>query len=229
AVLMCNRILVLASNPGRISAEIQVNLPHPRNRLAPEFRQLVDRIYALMTRRTEPAQPGRDGMFPGFGLGMALPEVSTNLLAGLMETVAGPPYKGRADLPALAEPYQMAIDDLFPVAETLQLLRFAEIEEGDIKLTPAGLRFAEADVDARKRLFGEHLRAHVPLAARIRMILDERPSHSARSARFLEELEDSMSEDYAEQTLKSVIDWGRYGELFAYDETSETFSLENPS
>ncbi|MGB2730209.1 MAG: AAA-associated domain-containing protein, partial [Methylovirgula sp.] len=46
---------------------------------------------------------------------------------------------------------------------------------------------------------------------------------------FLEELEDSMSEDYAEQTLKSVIDWGRYGELFAYDETSETFSLENPS
>ncbi|MFZ0729079.1 MAG: nitrate/sulfonate/bicarbonate ABC transporter ATP-binding protein [Methylovirgula sp.] len=229
AVLMCNRILVLASNPGRISAEIQVNLPHPRNRLAPEFRQLVDRIYALMTRRTEPAQPGRDGMFPGFGLGMALPEVSTNLLAGLMETVAGPPYKGRADLPALAEPYQMAIDDLFPVAETLQLLRFAEIEEGDIKLTPAGLRFAEADVDARKRLFGEHLRAHVPLAARIRMILDERPSHSARGARFLEELEDSMSEDYAEQTLKSVIDWGRYGELFAYDETSETFSLENPS
>ncbi|MGH6676807.1 MAG: AAA-associated domain-containing protein, partial [Xanthobacteraceae bacterium] len=107
--------------------------------------------------------------------------------------------------------------------------RFAEIEEGDIKLTPAGLRFAEADVDARKRLFGEHLRAYVPLAARIRMILDERPSHWARAARFLEELEDSMSEDYAEQTLKSVIDWGRYGELFAYDETSETFSLENPT
>ncbi|MFZ0559199.1 MAG: AAA-associated domain-containing protein, partial [Methylovirgula sp.] len=229
AVLMCNRILVLASNPGRISAEIQVNLPHPRNRLAPEFRQLVDEIYALMTRRKEPVAPGREGAFSGLGIGAPLPEVSMETLAGLMEWVAGPPYKGRADLPALAEPYQMAIDDLFPVAETLQLLRFAEIEEGDIKLTPAGLRFAEADVDARKRLFGEHLRAHVPLAARIRMILDERPSHSARSARFLEELEDSMSEDYAEQTLKSVIDWGRYGELFAYDETSETFSLENPS
>ena len=24
------------------------------------------------------------------------------------------------------------------------------------------------------------------------------------------------------------VDWGRYAELFAYDETSETFSLENP-
>jgi NitT/TauT family transport system ATP-binding protein len=229
AVLMCNRIVVLASNPGRISAEIQVNLPHPRNRLAPEFRQLVDRIYALMTRRKEPAASGREGTFPGLGIGMALPEVSMETLAGLMETVAAPPFRGRADLPALADETSMAVDDLFPAAETLQLLRFAEVEEGDIKLTPAGLRFAEAEVDARKRLFGEHLLAYVPLAARIRSVLDDRPSHSARKARFIEELEDFMSDDYAERTLKSVIDWGRYGELFAYDETSETFSLENPT
>ncbi len=228
AVLMCNRIIVLSSNPGRIAAEIQVTLQHPRNRLDPEFRQLVDKIYALMTRRPTPTAPGREAAFPGLGLGMALPDVSTNLLAGLMETVAGPPYKGRADLPALADDSQMAIDDLFPVAETLQLMRFAEIEEGDIKLTPAGLRFAEAEVDTRKKLFGDHLLAYVALAARIKMVLDERPAHWARATRFREELEDYMSEDYAEQTLKSVINWGRYGEIFAYDEASETLSLENP-
>ncbi|MHB8883886.1 MAG: ABC transporter ATP-binding protein [Methylovirgula sp.] len=228
AVLMCNRIIVLSSNPGRIAAEIQVNLQHPRNRLDPEFRQLVDKIYALMTRRTSPATPGRDGAFPGLGLGMALPHVSTNLLAGLLETVAGLPYNGRADLPALAEDLQMAIDDLFPVAETLQLMRFAEIEEGDIKLTQAGLRFTEAEVDTRKKLFGDHLLAYVPLAARIKMVLDERPAHWARATRFREELEDYMSEDYAERTLKSVINWGRYGEIFAYNEASETLSLENP-
>jgi NitT/TauT family transport system ATP-binding protein len=142
--------------------------------------------------------------------------------------VAALPYQGRADLPALADDLQMTIDDLFPVAETLQLMRFAEIEEGDIKLTPAGLRFAEADVDVRKKLFGDHLLAYVPLAARVKMVLDERPAHWARAARFLEELEDYMSEDYAETTLKSVINWGRYGETFAYDEASETLSLENP-
>jgi len=43
AVLMCDRVLVLASNPGRIAAEIQVPLIHPRNRLDPEFRQLSTR------------------------------------------------------------------------------------------------------------------------------------------------------------------------------------------
>ena len=35
-------------------------------------------------------------------------------MAGLMETVAAEPYKGHADLPALAEPLHMEIDDLFP-------------------------------------------------------------------------------------------------------------------
>ena len=85
------------------------------------------------------------------------------------------------------------------------------------------------DTDQRKKLFGEHLMAYVPLAARIRHILDERPTHRAPSTRFREELEDYMSEEYAETTLRSVTNWGRYGELFAYDETSEVFSLEDPN
>ena len=229
AVLMCDRILVLSSHPGRIASEIRVTMPHPRNRLDPEFRQLVDNIYALMTRRATTKQPGKDGLFPGTGIGMVLPRVSTNSLAGLLEEVAAPPYNGKADLPHLADSLTMEIDDLFPIAETLQLMRFAEMEEGDIKLTGAGRRFADAEVDVRKKQFGDHLMAYVPLAARIRRVLDERPSHIAPAARFREELEDYMSEDYAEKTLRSAINWGRYGEIYAYDEDAQSFSLENPT
>ena len=230
AILMCDRIIVLSSNPGRIAAEITVTLQHPRNRLDPAFRQLVDKIYALMTKRPA-SQPttGRDGAFPGLGLGMALPRVSTNTIAGMIEEVAAAPYNGFAKMPELADSLQMEIDDLFPVAETLQLLRFVEIGDGTIKLTPAGTRFADMAVDERKKLFGDHLLAYVPLAARIKMVLDDRPSHAARASRFIEELEDHMSDEYADRTLKSVVNWGRYGELFAYDEGSETLSLENPS
>jgi len=227
SVLMCDRIIVLSSNPGRIAAQIKVTLQHPRNRLDPEFRQLVDQIYALMTRRSDMAKAS-PGAFPGLGIGMALPTVSTNTLAGMIEEVAAPPYEGKADLPALADSLQLEIDELFPVAETLQLLRFAELAEGDIKLTPAGKRFAEMDVDQRKKLFGDHLLSYVPLAQRIRRVLDERPSHHAPATRFREELEDYMSEDYAETTLKSVTTWGRYGEIFAYDESTQSFNLENP-
>jgi len=230
AVLMCDRIIILSSNPGRIAAEIKVNLQHPRNRLDPQFRQLVDTIYARMTQRAEPAKPQqKDGAFPGLGLGMSLPRVSTNTFSGFLEAVAAPPFNGRADLPHIADELTMEIDELFPVAETLQLLRFAEIEEGDIKLTDDGKRFAEMDTDQRKKLFGEHLVQYVPLAARIRTVLDERPTHRASAVRFREELEDYMSEEYADVTLRSVTNWGRFGELFAYDETAEMFSLEDPN
>jgi NitT/TauT family transport system ATP-binding protein len=228
AVLMCDRIIVLSSNPGRIAAEIRVSLQHPRNRLDPEFRQLVDKIYALMTKRPVEAAP-RDGAFPGMGLGMALPRLSTNTIAGMIEEIHASPYNGRAPLPELADSLALEIDDLFPIAEMLQLLRLAEIADGKIALTTAGTRFADMETDARKKLFGDHLLAYVPLAARIKMVLDERPSHSARASRFREELEDFMSDEYADRTLKSVVNWGRYGELFAYDEGSETLSLENPN
>jgi NitT/TauT family transport system ATP-binding protein len=225
---MSDRILVFSSNPGRVIAEIKVTLPQPRNRLDPAFRQIVDDIYARMTVRAAGSEP-REGAFPGTGIGMILPHVSTNILAGLMETLNGPPYHGKADLPALASALQMEVDELFPMAETLQLLRFAEVEGGDIRLTDAARRFATGEVDERKRLFAQHLLAYVPIVTHVRRVLDERPSHKAPKARFQDELEDFMSQEYADQTLHAVISWARYAEVFAYDEGAGVFSLENPS
>jgi len=227
AVLMCDRILVFSSNPGRILAEIKVDLPQPRNRLEPNFRALVDDIYARMTAR--PTGKVSHGIFPGTGIAMVLPRVSPNRLAGLIELVAAEPHNGRADLPAIAGDFLMEVDDLFPVAETLQLLRFAEVEHGDIRLTEAGKRFARADLDERKRMFSQHLVTYVPLAGHIKRVLDERAGHRAPASRFRDELEDSMSEELADQTLRAVISWARYAEVFAYDEDSGVFSLENPT
>ncbi|MGY4233378.1 NitT/TauT family transport system ATP-binding protein [Bradyrhizobium sp. USDA 4449] len=227
AVLMCDRILVFSSNPGRVAVEIKVELAHPRKRLDPHFRQLVDSIYARMTQRAEPKAPTIEGI-PGTGVGMTLHHVSSNVLSGLIETLAGAPYNGHADLPVLASQLRLEADEILHLGESLQLLRFAQLSEGDLMLTDAGKRFAHLETDARKTLFAEHLVTYVPVMGLIRRVLDERPSHTAPAARFRNELEDYMSEDYADETLKTVVSWGRYAELFAYDEQSETFSLENP-
>ena len=56
AVLMADRILVFSSNPGRVANELRVKFPHPRNRHDPAFVQMVDDIYALMTRRAVPTR-----------------------------------------------------------------------------------------------------------------------------------------------------------------------------
>jgi len=229
AVLMCDRILVFASNPGRILTEIRVTLPQPRNRLDPSFRALVESIYVVMTTRLAGESHARNERFPGLGIGTVLPHISSNLLAGLMETVAGAPFHGMADLPKIASDLQMEIDELFPVAETLQMMRFAEVAGGDIRLTEVGNVFANSESDERKRIFSRQLLNYIPLAVHIRRVLDERPTHVARKSRFSDELEDYMSEDDAERTLRAMISWGRYAEAFAYDDESASFSLENPS
>ena len=229
AVLMCDRILVFSSNPGRIVSEMKVELPQPRNRQNPAFRRLVEQIYAQMTHRADAAEDKRDGVFPGMGIGMVLPEVSTNSMAGLLETLQEAPHNGSAALNALSDDVGLEADELFPIADTLQLFRLVELEGNRIRLTAPGRRYAVSDVDARKQLFAQHLLSFVPLAGHIRRVLDERPNHQAPARRFRDELEDYMSEDYADQTLKAVTTWGRYGEAFAYDEASDLFSLENPT
>ena len=229
AVLMCDRILVFASNPGRVIAEIKVDLPQPRKRLDPAFRALVDDIYARMTARSATQAPARDGNFPGMGISMALTHISTNTLAGMIEALAAAPNEGKAELPTLANELQLEADELLPIAETLQLMRFAEIDGRMIRLTPAGRRYAQADVDERKQLFAQHLLSYVPLAAHIRRVLDDRTSHKAPASRFRDELEDFMSEDYADETLNAVVSWGRYAEAFAFHDDMDQFSLENPA
>jgi NitT/TauT family transport system ATP-binding protein len=225
AVLMCDRILVFSSNPGRVDSELTVPFPHPRERLDPAFRQMVDDIYALMTRRTptktQAAAP------PPHPLAKPLERVGINLMAGLMETLEASPYHGRADLPALAETLHYEVDDLLPLGETLQLFQFAMLEEGDIYLSEKGRAFVQADVDGRRALFAEALLTYVPLARMIRQVLEERWNHRASAVRFRDELEDHMSPDYAADTLRTVIGWGRYAELFSYDEEAEQFSLDD--
>ena len=221
AVLMCDRVLVFSSNPGRVASELVVTFPHPRNRLDPAFRQMVDDIYALMTRRA----PAKSTPTP-VTTATALYPVSTNIMAGLLETLAAPPYNGRADLPALAAALQLEADELLPFGEALQLLRFGTLADGDLMVTDTGRQFVAADTEPRKALFAAALRAHVPLVAQIRQVLDERWNHRASAVRFRDELEDVMSPDYADNTMSAVIAWGRYAELYSYDEDADQFFLD---
>ncbi len=225
AVLMCDRILLLADSPGHIAAEFTIDIARPRNRLDPRFTALVDSIYAAMTARVVNRAAGSQGK----ALPHHLSHTSANTLAGLMEALVAAPYNGKADLPQLAGSLQLEVDDLLPLAEGLQILGFAELAEGDIKITDAGRAFVDSDLEQRKRLFAEQLRRQVPLAAHIRRVLDERPGHRAPRIRFETELEDQLSEEDAAETLQTVISWGRFGELFSYDDQAEVFSLDNPT
>jgi len=191
AVLMCDRILVFGSNPGRILSEIKVSLPQPRNRLDPSFRELVESIYVEMTARPQGGVSARQERFPG--LGSAASCRRSRRTCWRVSWRRWRPHPSTARPTSRKSPLtcRWRSTNCFRWPKPCRLLRFAELEGGDLKLTEDGLAFAHAALDERKRIFMRHLLTYVPLAAHIRRVLDERASHSARKSRFIDELEDS--------------------------------------
>ena len=229
AALMADRIIVFASNPGRVRAELAVNSPLPRDPEDPHFRKLVDDIYTLMTtserKKVRLEDAGTD--YQKIGLGYRLPDAGVSELTGLVEEVAYQEEPG-VDLPYLAESLHLEGDSLFPLTEALELLNFATVSKGDIQLTEEGIRFAKANIQERKKLFASQLEKRVPLARHIRETLDSRPNHRESEEYFLHELVEYLTESEAERVLTVMIDWARYAEIFAYDFDSGILSLENP-
>lgn len=219
-LMLSDRIVILASNPGRVKAELPVTLKHPRDHAAPAFRRMVEQIYDLMTTAS--------GEQHAHAIGHRLPSARVAHMRGVLKAIRHSHLQGRTDLPTLAAALQWATNDLLPILEALQLLEFAQVTDGNIELTPHGQAFLDADIQRRKEIFGEHLLRRVPLARHICRMIGERPNQRAPESRFLRELEDSLSEDEAERVLRVIIDWGRYAELFAYDRNSGVFSAENP-
>jgi len=222
AVLMCDRVLVLGSHPGQIAAEIRIPLAHPRNRLAANFRALVDEIYATLTSRMAESLAAVSASPADQAHG--LPRAAINRLNGFVETLAAPAYQGECGLPEIAGALALKVNELLPVVAALQLLGFAELRGTTIRLTAAGRVFAGSATEERKRLFREHLLRFVPLAAHVVQVLEERPDHRAPRERFELELQDHLHREDAQRTLWTMIDWGRYAEILAYDARTRVFS-----
>lgn len=228
-VLMCDRILIFSYNPGTVVAEIKVDLPHPRDRQSSGFAAKVEQIYRLMTSGMQRRGSGLSAKPADMTMHDKLPRVSPNQLAGLLEELVAAPYNGRADIPDLDQSLGLGTEDILHLVEALRILKLADVAEGDISLTEAGRQFVDADTQGRKQIFAELLLQNVPLAAYIYRVLQGRPGNHAPRIRFLTQLEDLMTEEFAIEALSAVTSWGRYAELFAYDDNTETYSLENPS
>src|SRR5499425_1903790 len=143
AVEVADRILIFSSDPGRIRADIPVALPRPRLTENAGFRQIVDQVYTLLT--TEPGRDGRRGAKPEpIGIGYRLPDAAVQQISALIERLTEEQYRGRADLPHLADEENLSMDELFPMIEMLQLLGLAHVSGGDIELTAAGRAYADA-------------------------------------------------------------------------------------
>lgn len=233
AIVMANRIAIFSSDPGTIQTVINVDLPYPRDTESAEFRELLDQIYMLMTtsERSRLKLRGRAisaavTKHPEYAY--RLPEVDISGLIGLVEAMEDHEVNEQINLPELAESLHLDVNNVFPLTEVLDMLRFAKINSGELAFTHAGKRFANASMQERKLIFAHHLLAYIPLAQHIRQILDQAPNNRTSDKVFLDELENYFSQEESERILRTIIDWGRYAEILAYDYDSGELSLENP-
>jgi NitT/TauT family transport system ATP-binding protein len=226
AVLIADRIIVFGSDPGCIRGELKVKLEHPRNSQDKQVLQLIDDVYTLMTTAHVSRRRKAD-VSASRGIDYRVPDVSIAEVIGLLEEVNELQQKGAVDLPELADEVRLDIDSLFPVLEALSVLELAKVSDGDITISAQGRRFIAADITDKKIIFAKLLLSQIPLA---RHIVDELKSASHERLTedyFLKSLSGHFTEDEAERVLTTVIDWGRYAELFAYDYNTGILSLED--
>ncbi len=231
AVILADRIIVLGRNPGRIRAELRVNLPHYRDRKNPQFQSLVDQVYKILTnpdlsyetetKKTTISQP--EPTPQQAAKYQSLPQVRIGAVAGLLELLE---ERQEKDLYRLGQELLLEVDDILPIVEAAKLIEFLIIQEGDLYLTAIGNQFIAGGIDERKKIVRTQILNTTRLVQQIHRML-----HSKRNQRISEELildilESHFSPQEAVRQLKTAIDWGRYAEIYSYDEPAGEIFLE---
>ncbi len=227
AVLTADRIIIFGSNPGFIRGELKIDLAHPRSSQDPTVADLVDEVYRLMTTAQTKELSERMNKKSAMTIGYQLPDVDISEMNGLLDEMADIKDAESIDLPELADELHLDINDLFPIIEILSVLRFAEVSDGDIKMTALGRKFIDAEIEERKFIFGRLFLKYIPLARHVVKVLKERGTNQASKTRFITELGDHFPDEIAERVFDTFIDWARYAELIVYDSNSEVLSLDD--
>ena len=234
AVVLADRVIVLASNPARIREDFEITLAQPRSRKSEPFESLVDHIYRVLTQpdvqhempadvKTASPQPAVAAVLPRY---LMLPHVRAGGVAGLLEILVD--HGGREDLHRISHQLLLESDDLLPIVDACVLLGFATVEKGDAEVTELGRAFAAADIQQRKTIFRDAALAHVPLLQQINSALQAKADGTMLLDFFHDLLDEHFSDDEVRRQLDTAVHWGRYAELFDYDAETGRLSRTLP-
>ncbi|MCC6933068.1 MAG: AAA-associated domain-containing protein [Deltaproteobacteria bacterium] len=223
AAMLADRIVVMDKEPGRVIADIPIELSFPRSRKSPDFLAAVDRVYATLAGHTQqrqaaPTEPGAQGR------AKMLPIISIDVLIGLMQRMGDAPEVG-ADIYRLATELNIPADEMLHLTEAAELLGLAEIRQGDIVLTPLGDTFAEASMLVKKEIFSRRVR-RLPMFKWLWDMFSQTEHKKLEWEDIRMALEEDLPPDEAQKQLDAAVEWGRYAELLSYDDNTGVIFLE---
>jgi NitT/TauT family transport system ATP-binding protein len=221
AVLLADRVVVLGANPGCIRGEVKVDIPRPRDKKGLRFTALVDYIYTVMTNPQAPVgelpDKRQSERFP------MLPHARVGGISGLLEIVND--RGGQEDLPKLADSLRLEVDDLLPAVDASAMLGFATVAQGDVMIADAGREFATAGIHRSHEIFKEQLLKHVPFISTVLEALKQKRDGRISKDFLVDILDEHFSASEAERQFETLVDWGRYAQLFEYDSDDERLYL----
>ena len=152
-----------------------------------------------------------------------IPDCQLTWIVGLLETLED--RGGRDDGYRIARDLQFNFSDLLKVMKAAEILGFVSTPAGDVVLEPLGKQFLELDVNQRKLLLREQLKKLSLFAYFIRLLRGQ-PEHSLPKEVVLEHLAMLLPNESPQKQFNTMVNWGRYAELFGYNKDEDRFYLD---
>ncbi|MGH7933584.1 MAG: AAA-associated domain-containing protein [Candidatus Binataceae bacterium] len=152
-----------------------------------------------------------------------IPDCQMTSVFGLLDTLED--RGGRDDGYKIARDLQFKFGDLLKVMKTAEILGFVSTPAGDVVLEPLGREFLASDVNGRKAMLHRQLKQH-GLFAYLTRLLRGQEDRSLQKEVVLEHLAMLLPNESPERLFSTIVNWGRYAELFGYNKDEDRFYLD---
>jgi NitT/TauT family transport system ATP-binding protein len=221
---MADRIVVLGARPGRVRKVVPNNLPRPRDYRAPALQGLVDHLHDLILHSELPDVAA--ATVPAPTAFEPLPDVTPGEVVGLLEYLDA--RGGREDVFRIAADTSREFGRVLAVVKAAEMLDLVDTPKRLVVLDRDGERFVKADAEGRQRIWRERL-LRVGLFRGVGEALKREPRHELDRDFVLETIVLNLPQEDYEKVFATFVAWARYGNLFVYDETTQTLSLAEPT
>ena len=152
-----------------------------------------------------------------------IPNCQMTWVFGLLEMLED--RGGREDGYKIARDLQFKFTDLLKVMKTAEILGFVTTPAGDIVIEPLGKQFLESDMNQRKLMVREQLK-RLGLFAYFVRLLRGQEDRSLQKELVLEHLAMLLPNESPEKVFSTIVNWGRFAELFGYNKDEDRFYLD---
>ena len=153
-----------------------------------------------------------------------IPDCALTLVFGLLELLED--RGGREDGYKIARDLNFKFSDLLKVMKAAEILGFVSTPAGDVVIEPLGKQFLASNVNERKLMLREQLKKHGLFSYFIRL-LHGTEDKSLTKEIVLEHLAMLLPSEKPERQFITIVNWGRYAELFGYNKDEDRFYLDH--